>query len=179
MGTCGTTDWRKGADLFLAIAQSVSQHHDGHDIVFYWKGGYTSLLDTKRFVFQIEQAGLQDRVVYEEASPEMEKFFNSIDLFLLPSREDPYPLVVLEAADYKKPSICFSGGGGAVEFVADDAGTIVPYLDIRAADDDHSSTDESPVWQEAKGAKAKEKLTLLHQDENVIVKQFKEICYAR
>src|SRR5258708_40252674 len=137
------------------------------------------MLDTKRFAFQIEQAGLQDRVVYEAASAVMEGFFNTIYLYLLSSREDPYPLVVLEAADYKKPTVCFNGGGGAVEFVADDAGTIIPYLDITAAGEAIIHYKMNPDLLKAKGIRAQEKVALLHQDENVIVKQFKEICYAR
>jgi len=48
------------------------------------------------------------------------------DIFLLSSREDPYPLVVLEAAFQKVPTICFKEAGGIKEFVGDDAGWCMP-----------------------------------------------------
>jgi glycosyltransferase involved in cell wall biosynthesis len=54
----------------------------------------------------------------------------AMDAFALTSREDPFPLVVLEAADHGLPTLCFQDGGGANEFVRDDAGARVPYLDI-------------------------------------------------
>ena len=53
-----------------------------------------------------------------------------IDLFLSLSREDPYPLVVLEAARYKIPSLCFEESGGAPEFVEKDAGSVIPFLNL-------------------------------------------------
>jgi glycosyltransferase involved in cell wall biosynthesis len=48
------------------------------------------------------------------------------------SREDPFPLVCLEAAATGKPVLCFDRGGGMPEFVRDDAGCVVPYLDLGA-----------------------------------------------
>ena len=52
------------------------------------------------------------------------------DIHLLPSREDPYPLVVLDAAAFAIPTVCFSDAGGTPEFVEDDCGYCVPYGDL-------------------------------------------------
>ena len=49
------------------------------------------------------------------------------------SREDPFPLVCLEAAAFQVPIICFRDAGGMPDFVEDDAGIIVPYLDVEGA----------------------------------------------
>ena len=57
---------------------------------------------------------------------------NACDLFCLPSREDPFPLVMLEAGALGKPMVCFDGAGGAKEFAARGAGIVVPYLDVPA-----------------------------------------------
>ena len=48
----------------------------------------------------------------------------------MPSREDPFPLVNLEAAFFEKPVLCFEDSGGTPELVENDAGFVVPYLDI-------------------------------------------------
>ena len=54
------------------------------------------------------------------------------DIFALTSREDPFPLVCMEAASQACPIICFEQGGGMPEFVRDDAGFVVAYGDTAA-----------------------------------------------
>ena len=43
-------------------------------------------------------------------------YFQRADLLFLSSREDPFPLVMLEAAVFNLPVIYFQGTGGAEEF---------------------------------------------------------------
>ena len=59
-------------------------------------------------------------------------YFALFDVSVSLSREDPFPLVVLEAASMGKPTVCFDRAGGAKEFVEEDCGYVVPYLDIQA-----------------------------------------------
>src|SRR6185312_17200948 len=51
------------------------------------------------------------------------------DVFVLLSREDPFPLIVLEAAFLYKPIIAFENSGGIPEFIEHGAGMLAPYLD--------------------------------------------------
>lgn len=55
--------------------------------------------------------------------------FNSSDGFVLTSREDPFPLVMIEAASHGLPIIAFNSGG-VNEFVEDGMGAIIPNFDI-------------------------------------------------
>ena len=66
------------------------------------------------------------------ASPKPSDYLAAADVFALTSREDPYPLVCLEAAALEKPIVCFASAGGAPEFVEEDCGFVVPYLDMMA-----------------------------------------------
>jgi len=50
------------------------------------------------------------------------------DIFLLTSREDPFPLICLEVGALRKPVVCFRGGGGAPELLSNGRGFTVPYL---------------------------------------------------
>ena len=58
------------------------------------------------------------------------EILKTADLLALVSLEDSFPLVGLEAALQGTPTICFQGGGGMPEFVSDDAGFAVAYLDV-------------------------------------------------
>jgi glycosyltransferase involved in cell wall biosynthesis len=55
-----------------------------------------------------------------------------MDVFALTSREDPFPLVMLEAAARRLPIVCFEASGGGPEFVGNERGYIAPYLDTTA-----------------------------------------------
>src|SRR5262249_48407495 len=73
------------------------------------------------------------------------------------SREDPFPLVCLEAAALGVPVVCFEGAGGIREFVENDAGFVVPYLDVRGAADAIVALARSRELRNRLGARAAEK----------------------
>ena len=73
-----------------------------------------------------------DRVEFVGEVADPRGLLESADVFVLPSREDPFPLVCLEAAQSGLPVVCFADGGGAPELVEEDAGRVVPYLDVGA-----------------------------------------------
>jgi glycosyltransferase involved in cell wall biosynthesis len=54
--------------------------------------------------------------------------FPRFDIFAMTSLEDPCPLVVLETMGLGTPVVCFAGGGGSPEVVAD-TGVIIPDFD--------------------------------------------------
>jgi glycosyltransferase involved in cell wall biosynthesis len=55
-----------------------------------------------------------------------------LDVFTLLSREDPFPIVVLEAGAQGIPTICFQGSGGIPDLARREAVVAVPYLDLKA-----------------------------------------------
>jgi glycosyltransferase involved in cell wall biosynthesis len=62
------------------------------------------------------------------------EYYAAADIFFLPSREDPFPSVVLEAMAFGLPIVCFENATGAAELTEKEAaGIVVPYLDIAAA----------------------------------------------
>ena len=74
----------------------------------------------------------KERVIFTGFVKDPQNYFATFDLFALTSREDPFPLVALEAASLGKPVICFENAGGMPEFIETDAGSIVPYGDVEA-----------------------------------------------
>ena len=79
-------------------------------------------------------------------------------MFLLPSREDPFPLVTLEAAECGLPTICFAEAGGMPDFVGEDAGFVVPFGNIEAMADKVVALMENQELRQKMGAQARKKL---------------------
>jgi glycosyltransferase involved in cell wall biosynthesis len=129
VGSSGTTDWRKGFDLIPQIAR-MTREKNGQKILFLWIGGYLKGVEYERIMYDIERLGLANRVKFVEYD---QRYFEAIDAFLLSSREDPFPLVCLQAASLEKPVICFDKSGGMPEFVNRGCGYVIPYIDIDAA----------------------------------------------
>jgi len=76
----------------------------------------------------------------------------------LVSREDPFPLVCLEAASLGKPIVCFDKAGGMPEFVEDDCGFIVPYLDTEAMAEKIIELIKNPELRQRLGERARKKV---------------------
>jgi glycosyltransferase involved in cell wall biosynthesis len=126
----GTTEWRKGTDLFSQLARSVHRCNLNTPIYFLWVGGEQSGEYFDELQYDTKKLGLDKYVLFLGRKTNPQDYFAACDIFALMSREDPYPLVCLEAASLGKPIICFDGAGGEKEFVEDDCGFVVPYLDV-------------------------------------------------
>jgi glycosyltransferase involved in cell wall biosynthesis len=80
----------------------------------------------------LSKLGLKGRVHFVGHKNNAAAYMSMFDMLCLTSREDPFPLVMLEAAALEKPIICFDTSGGGPEFVEDDCGFVVPYMDFSA-----------------------------------------------
>ena len=132
VGAAGLTHWRKAPDLFVALAQMVHRRLDRR-VVFVWLGGNPDSPVWEAAHADRARADLEDVVHFVGEQPDPIDWLRALDLFVLPSREDAYPLVCLEAASVGVPTVCFATGGIA-DFVAPDgeepAGAVVPYPDL-------------------------------------------------
>jgi glycosyltransferase involved in cell wall biosynthesis len=164
----GTADWRKGTDLFILLAREVCQRH--RRAYFAWIGGGSTL----EFEHDVRVCGLTEKMRFTGAVVKPADYFAAADVFVLTSREDPYPLVCLEAAALEKPIVCFEGAGGAPEFVEEDCGFIVPYLDIMVMADKVMSLLDSPDLRIAFGSAARRKVAQRH-DINEVAPRITEI----
>ncbi len=127
-------NWRKGFDLFVQLALLVRGRAAPTDspVYFAWLGGTEGRLVGEEFAHDVGRAGLADRVFALGAKADPVPWIAGFDVLALTSREDPYPLVCLEAAAAGVPTVCFDRAGGMPEFVAGDCGRAVPYLDLPA-----------------------------------------------
>lgn len=156
IGGCGTVDWRKGSDVFLLVAKALTGKLPQRPVHFLWVGGKPRPLQTVQY--DLERLGLGATAHFVGQRPDPMTYFALFDAFLLPSREDPFPLVGLEAAALGVPIVCFADAGGMPEFVEDDAGYVVPYLDIEGAADRLLALANSECTRTALGRRAAEKV---------------------
>src|SRR5262249_46782851 len=126
---CGTTDWRKGPDLFVQVAKTV-EREAAEPVQFVWVGAETQRNEISDLEHLAKSSGVAHKVRFVGSVPSPLPFMIASDIFLLPSREDPFPLVVLEAADCAVPTICFADAGGIPAFVGSTCGVVVPYQDV-------------------------------------------------
>ena len=130
VGGCGALGWRKGTDLFVQIARAVYERGDNHPVRFLWVGGTESVDESLRFEHDVRAFALTGLCKLVPSTADVLDYYHAMDVFALTSREDPFPLVMLEAGACNLPVICFEKSGGGPEFVSTDAGLVVPYLDM-------------------------------------------------
>lgn len=122
---CGGAYWRKGDDLFIQVASEVIKKLPNTH--FYWVGYFSK----ERFrvnTADIEKLNLSKNIhlIQETTTPEV--WLYQSDLFLLTSREDPFPLAAMEAGMTGLPIICFEKATGISEVI--DQKMVVPYLNV-------------------------------------------------
>lgn len=133
IGACGSLGWRKGADLFLQIAHQCGRRTGGANLRFLWiGGGVASETAVLQFEYDRAKLGLNAVCARIPTTSEVHDYYCAMDAFALTSREEPFGLVLLEAALHELPIVCFDGVGGAPEFVSEGTGLVVPYLDLGA-----------------------------------------------
>lgn len=122
----GVVQWRKGVDLFVALADLV---RDEVDADFVWLGGPLTGALADQLRFDVAAAALEDRVHLVGVQAHPLDWLRGADLFVLPTREDSMPLVLLEAGSVGVPLVAFDVGGLA-ELVVPAGGRLASYPDV-------------------------------------------------
>ena len=160
---CGSLDSRKGADLFLQVAEKTAAIFRDAPVHFVWVGGREETVNHLKK--KVASSSLRGTVHFTGPRADVGPFYQACDVFVLPSREDPFPLVMMEAALQAKPIICFDRSGGAPEFVELDAGFVVPALDVDRMAEKAAELLASPELASRMGAAAKQKVLTRHSVE--------------
>lgn len=160
---CGALELRKGPDLFCDIAE-ILLNEGVTDFRMKWIGAKASWDLAK----EIERRGIGSHVEWLGVQSDPRKFLKDGVMFVLPSREDPFPLVCLEAAEQGLPVICFDHRAGSMyQFVERDAGIVVDYLDAQKMALSVKMLLQDSARRRALGARAKKKIESGHLAEVV------------
>ena len=133
----GSVQARKGVDLFLQVAASHKRSPNATNLLFVWVGsGYDPSNDMQNSVWiadTIVRASLDNTVFFIPAQSDLSLVFGIADAFLLSSRLDPYPNVVIDAMSVGLPIFLFEKTSGIEEIKSkfDDVEIFTaPYLDV-------------------------------------------------
>src|SRR4051794_13066690 len=93
VGTVGVISTRKGSDIFVEAARQVTSTTD--DVTFHMVGAPTDVLETD-WAAEVLEAASSAGVSHKLQANVLEELAGW-DAFVLPSRMDPFPIVMLEA----------------------------------------------------------------------------------
>ena len=101
----------KGVLVLLDALKLLSDK--GYSFVCDFVGGKTAEIDAARFKREVEQRGLNKLAIYDgkKFGEEKKQYFEQADIFVLPTHNECFPLVNLEAMEYKLPVISTNEGG--------------------------------------------------------------------
>ena len=133
IGMAARIHYWKGQSYFVEIARALlatqKSRNENASLYFLIAGdpfpGYEYLLD--QLQKQLRDPIFEGRVFYIGLVKEMDVFYRSIDLLILPSQlPDPLPTVILEAMQYGIP-VAATAQGGALEMVQEnETGILIP-----------------------------------------------------
>ncbi len=129
VGGAGLTSWRKGIDLFVEVKRKLSLKYKELNIAFVWVGNLDKITK-QQYEYELGILGNTTKIYFVGQTNCPMDYFQIFDVFLLSSREDPFPLVCLEAASLSKPLLCFEKAGGISEEFTDNGCITVPYNDL-------------------------------------------------
>jgi glycosyltransferase involved in cell wall biosynthesis len=128
VGMAGQLTPLKGVDTFVNMAAII--HGQLGDSVHFLVVGGTPRHDYAAYATvlhdSVRAAGLGDNFTFAGYRPDIADYIALMDVFVTPSRQEPFGLVNLEAMALEKPVVA-TGAGGSAEIVQDGlTGFVVP-----------------------------------------------------
>ncbi len=123
----GVPSERKGFDFFPEIAEQLNDEN----VHLIWIGGGEAEDGYKRWVInRIESSTSRTRVHLAGKQKELySQYLHAANGFILTSRQDPFPLVMLEAASLGKPIVSFPSGGVS-ELIVEGMGVVTEDISV-------------------------------------------------
>ena len=156
IGAGGAPSWRKGTDLLIPLTLKLTELYPDLKFRVIWLGANTQDDYVKQLIYDAQKCRINSKIIFLENKPNPLDYINLFDVFVLLSREDPFPLIALEATWLKKPIIAFENSGGIPELIAQGAGLLAPYLNITELADLIGKLSENNDFSSKLGSKGHE-----------------------
>ncbi|MBP7710452.1 MAG: glycosyltransferase family 4 protein [Rickettsiales bacterium] len=107
IGTIGRLDRSKGFDYAIKSLKNLEKISDKNFVLKIAGDGYYEPVLRNL----VKELGLEEKVEFLGWIKNKKEFFNSIDIFCLPSKNEPFGIVILEAMKFAKPIISTDADG--------------------------------------------------------------------
>ena len=156
VGTVANVRQSKGYEFFIQAARKVVDARP--DVLFLASGDIDPLLGKPLFD-SIEKLGLKERFLFLGFCTDVPEFLRELDVFVLPSVSEGFPLVALEAMASARP-VVVTRSGGPQEIVEDGkTGFLIPTADPNAMAQKICELLDNPQRAAALAGAAREKVT--------------------
>lgn len=173
IGSAAENEWRKGFDLFFPLIRLYLNLYPATNAHFVWMGMKKDSEFYSRDIQDFESFNIHTCTHLITHGAGYLEHMALFDIHLLLSREDPYPLVVLDAASFGIPTVAFRDAGGSPEFIEDDCGYSIPYGDLFAMAKAIHVLETDVSLRQRFGSNAKEKVKKRH-DQTIATKKILE-----
>lgn len=130
IGASGAENFRKGKDLLILLATYVLKRTK-LPVHFVWIGGEVS----QEIRFDLNNIQCSNNIHFINHLSNAADYFSEFYVFAMLSRDDPFPVVNLEAGLRGVPIICFNNSGGTPELLEEEMDSIIAYMDLAAFGD--------------------------------------------
>ncbi len=110
----GRLSYQKGFDRLIALWQQIAQQAPGWQLAIVGDGPERQALQQ-----QIEEAGLEDCVLLAPATADVAEWYQRAELFLMTSRYEGLPMVLIEAMSFGLPLVAYDCLTGPAELIDD------------------------------------------------------------
>lgn len=131
-GLAGSPIDRKGIDLFPQLVHAFASRHPHIPFRAVWVGCSSGSLPYVKTDRDLRLLGVREQALLLPGVSCGAAALRELDAVMLLSREDPYPVVALEAGAMGIPSVCFRHSGDISRLAEDGYGVAVEYLDLGA-----------------------------------------------
>ena len=122
---CGRLSWQKGPDILVEAIPAILGRYPSSRFVFAGEGDMRDALESR-----VRQLGMTHAVRFlgHRNGDELVRLYKLADVVCMPSRNEPFGIVVLEAWSAGKPVLA-SRSGGPAEYVAHEVNGLKIYPD--------------------------------------------------
>lgn len=164
IGTMGRFEPIKGFCDFLDALASLKKSGVPFKAIIGGKNNGDYQEEEKRIFQKVKDLTLEEDVHFCGWVTDKEKFFNDIDIFVLPSLEESFGMVLLEAALFKKPIVCSDADGPKEVWAGTDAALVFEKGNVKMLADRLQEMISKPEFTSEMAQKAytliKEKYTI-------------------
>lgn len=132
-GMAGSPINRKGFDLFPMLLRECAELFQGEPFLGVWIGCGEGSGAHAAIEWDLKRVGAWEKsvIVPPTSLHIFGQLLSQFKVLSLLSREDPFPLVALEAGARHIPTVCFKSSGGAPELAAEGCCIAVDFLDLK------------------------------------------------